>query len=158
MLYLIVAYDRNKVIGLNNEMPWHFKEDLAYFKKMTLHQTVLMGRKTYDSILAMTKKPLPNRKNIVVSSSLIDDRVEVISDLKSFLEFHKDSEEIVFVIGGASIYEVALPYIKRLYITHINASYQGDTFFPDWDDKAFKLIENTTQDSLQFKVYERSLR
>jgi len=156
MLYLIVAYDQNKVIGFNNEMPWHFKEDLAYFKKTTLNHTVLMGRKTYESILAMIKKPLPNRKNIVVSNSLIDDNVEVISDLESFLKTHKDSEEIIFVIGGASIYKAALPYAKRLYITHILDSYEGDTFFPDWDENAFKIIENSNKDPLQFRVYERS--
>lgn len=155
MLYLIVAYDKNHVIGFENKMPWHFKEDLAYFKQKTLGHTVLMGRKTYDSILAMIKKPLPDRKNIVISRSLLDDRVTVINDLESYLKTNQSSDEVIFVIGGETIYKAALPYAKRLYITHINHEYLGDTYFPKWDENLFKPIYEEEKSLLTFKIYER---
>lgn len=155
MLYLIVAYDNHQVIGKDNQMPWHFKEDLAYFKKITLGHTVFMGRKTYESILKMTKKPLPNRKNIVLSKTLIDDKVEVIDDLETFIKAHQSSSEIVFIIGGAMVYEATLPYAKRLYITHIDHTYEGDTYFPNWNLSDFSLIKSESFPPLTFNIYER---
>lgn len=154
MISLIVAYDQNRVIGLNGKMPWHFKEDLAYFKKTTEHHTVLMGRKTYESILNYNKGPLKNRPHVVASRTFKDDRVKVIDDIKAFLNAQKDEE--IFVIGGAEIYAQTLPYADRLYITHIDASYQGDTFFPEWNQEDFKLISETKRDPLTFSVYERT--
>lgn len=156
MLSLIVAYDQNRVIGLNGKMPWHFKEDLAYFKQVTEHHTVLMGRKTYESILAYNQAPLQNRKHIVASRTLKDDRVEVIDDVLAYVT--QQSEEEIFVIGGAEIYEKTLPFADRLYITHIDKSYQGDTYFPAWNVDDFKLISERTVDILRFAVYERKTR
>ena len=155
MISLIVAYDQNRVIGLNGEMPWHFKEDLAYFKKTTEHHTVLMGRKTYESILKYNHAPLKNRVHVVASRTLKDDRVLVIDDIKAYLDTQKDAE--IFVIGGAEIYAQTLPLADRLYITHIDESYEGDTYFPDWDVNAFKLISETKHHPLTFAVYERNV-
>lgn len=153
MISLIVAYDKNRVIGLNGKMPWHFKEDLAYFKQVTEHHTILMGRKTYESILAYNQGPLKNRKHIVASRTLKDDRVEVIADLLAYIT-QAPAEEI-FVIGGAEIYAKTLPYADRLYITHIDQKYHGDTFFPPWDITVFQRISETKNPPLRFAVYER---
>jgi dihydrofolate reductase len=155
MISLIVAYDQNRVIGLNGKMPWHFKEDLAYFKKTTEHHPVLMGRKTYESILKYNHAPLKNRAHVVASRTLKDDRVLVIDDIKAYLDTQKDAE--IFVIGGAEIYAQTLPIADRLYITHIDESYEGDTYFPDWDVNSFKLISETKHHPLRFAVYERNV-
>lgn len=155
MIYLIVAYDKNRVIGKDNAMPWYFKEDLAYFKKITSGYPVLMGRNTYQSILDRIKKPLPDRKNIVVSRTLEDDRVEITQDLDGLIKQYETSEDVLFVIGGASIYEATLPYATRLYVTHIDKTYSGDTYFPVWDETLFTCIETENTPPLTFNIYER---
>ncbi len=152
MIALIVAMDQNGVIGHNGTLPWHYKEDLKYFKETTLNHPVLMGRVTYESILKSLGKPLPSRTNIVVSNTLDDDRVEIVRDLDAYLDALNAS---VFVIGGATIYASTLPYADRLYITYIDHAYQGDTFFPEWDKTAFTVIKDHTRGPLRFVVYER---
>ncbi len=156
MISLIVAYDENHMIGSKGKLPWHFKEDLAYFKRMTEHHTCVMGRITYESILSTLKKPLPNRKNIVVTrQNLTDKGIELVHDFEAFLETHKETEEEIFVIGGRLIYAMALPYAKRLYITHIEGSYEGDTYFPDVDFSDYERIYYDEHDQLSFAIYER---
>ncbi len=152
MIALVVAYDQNRVIGANGSLPWHYPEDLKYFKKVTSGHTVLMGRITYESILKSLGKPLPNRHHVVVSKSLKDDRVEVIDDIKKYLE---NTHEDLYIIGGASIYAQTLPWVDRLYITHIDASFEGDTVFPAWDKSQFKAVKDTQSGPLRFAVYER---
>jgi dihydrofolate reductase len=154
MISLIVAYDQNQVIGLNGKMPWHFKADLAYFRKITEHHTVFMGRKTYESILSYNQTPLKNRPHVVASSGLKDDRVTVVSDVDAWLKVPRQEE--VFVIGGAEIYRQSLPYADRLYITHIDQAFEGDTFFPHWNKEDYTLISNTQEGPLTFAVYERN--
>ena len=156
MISLIVAFDENKTIGYKGMLPWHFKEDLAYFKKVTENHTCIMGRVTFESILKSLKKPLPNRKNIVVSrQKLTYEGIEVISDLESYLNQFKSKEEEVFVIGGRLIYKIALPYADKLYITHVKGTYQGDTQFPEYDEQAYKKTYFEDHPSLSFAVYER---
>lgn len=152
MIALVVAYDSNRLIGQNNQLPWHYKEDLKYFKKVTLNQTVLMGRKTYASILKSLNGPLPNRDNVVLSTTLVDDRVTVISDLESYV---KTAQTDIYVIGGASIYAQTLPLCDRLYITHIEKTFTGDTFFPAWSSDDFTLMTERQSGELRFAVYER---
>lgn len=152
MIALVVAYDQNQVIGRDGGLPWHYPEDLKYFKSVTSGHTVLMGRKTYTSILESLGKPLPNRHHVVASTTLKDDRVEVIDDLTGFLE-HASHD--IYVIGGASVYAQTLPLADRLYITHIDASFAGDTVFPPWDHSAFELVKETHSGPLTFAVYER---
>lgn len=152
MIALVVAYDLNRLIGQNNQLPWHYKEDLKYFKKVTLNQTVLMGRKTYASILKSLNGPLPNRDNVVLSTTLVDDRVTVISDLESYV---KTAQTDIYVIGGASIYAQTLPLCDRLYITHIEKTFTGDTFFPAWSSDDFTLMTERQSGELRFAVYER---
>lgn len=154
MISLIVAYDQNQVIGLNGKMPWHFKADLAYFRQITEHHTVFMGRKTYESILSYNQTPLKNRPHVVASSGLKDDRVTVVSDVDAWLKVPRQEE--VFVIGGAEIYRQSLPYADRLYITHIEKAYEGDTFFPHWNQEDYSLISSTQEGPLTFAVYERN--
>ncbi|MGD9963833.1 MAG: dihydrofolate reductase [Candidatus Izemoplasmatales bacterium] len=153
MISMIFAIDPTGLIGKNNDLPWDYPEDLQYFKYITLGKTVLMGVTTFESIVSRLKKPLPNRKSIVASlTDFSYPGVEVISDLESFLE--KDHKEEIFVIGGKTIYEIALPYADRLYITHIKKVYEGDTYL-DIDLSNFKLIKSDDNEELNFAVYER---
>lgn len=137
MISLIAAMDNNNVIGYENDMPWSLPNDLKHFKEVTSHHTVIMGRKTYQSI----GKPLPNRKNVILSRSgfQTDDDVEVISSIE---EIQKRAEtEEVFVIGGGTIYEQVLPYADRLYITRIDAEFKGDTYFPKFSEDEWEVID-----------------
>jgi len=155
MIALIVAFDEKKLIGKDGTLPWYFKEDLAYFKRITEHHKVVMGRVTYESILKSLKKPLPNRENIVVSRQRLNsDGITVVNDLEAYLKTVNPDEK-VFVIGGSMIYKIALPFADRLYITHVKGIYHGDTYFPEYDVKSFKCIKKEETESLTFAVYER---
>lgn len=150
---MIFAMDPTGLIGKNNDLPWNYPEDLQYFKYITLNKTVLMGVTTFESIVARLNKPLPNRKSIVASLNEFSyPGVEVINDLESFLK--KKHKEEIFVIGGKTIYEIALPYADKLYITHIKKVYEGDTYL-DIDLNDFKLIKSDDNEELNFAVYER---
>ncbi len=129
MVSMIAAMSKGRVIGLNGSMPWHLPADLAHFKRSTMGRPVIMGRKTYDSI----GKPLPGRKNIVLSRScsLQLAGCTVVCTLDSALSKLGDFSE-VFIIGGQQLYQQALPLADRLYLTHIDAEFEGDTFFPDY--------------------------
>ena len=129
---LIVAQGLNRVIGHNNEMPWHIPEDLQYFKRTTLGKPVIMGRKTFESI----GRPLPQRPNIVITrqQDWQAEGVEVAHSIDQAIEMAKelgDFEEIM-VIGGAEIYRQSLPMADRLYITQVQAAFEGDAFFPEY--------------------------
>ncbi len=129
-LSIVVAMDDNRLIGKNNQLPWHLPEDLAYFKKLTTGKSILMGRKTYDSI----GRPLPNRRNIVITrnAKISLPGCEVALSLEEALELTKGDDEVM-VIGGASLCEQILPKINRLYITKIDGEFEGDIFFPKYD-------------------------
>jgi dihydrofolate reductase len=150
---MIFAIDPTGLIGKENDLPWYYPEDLQYFKYVTLNKTVLMGVTTFESIISRLNKPLPNRKSIVASlNDYSYPGVEVIHDLDSFLK--KKHEEEIFVIGGKTIYELAFPYAKRLYITHIKKVFEGDTYL-DLDLSNFKLIKADDNEDLTFCIYER---
>lgn len=125
---LIAAMAENRTIGADNAMPWHLPADLAWFKRNTLNKPVIMGRKTYESI----GRPLPGRKNIVISrQAQSDDRVVWVTTLdQAFAEAGAVDE--VMVIGGGNVYQQALERADRLYLTHIEAALSGDTHFPDY--------------------------
>lgn len=150
MIKIIVAMGKNSEIGLNGKIPWHLREDLIYFKDTTSFHTVVMGANTYRSL----GKPLPNRKNIVITHGDIDD-VFVTDDPKEILEMEED----VFIIGGSSIYEYFLPYASELYITKIDASFEADTFFPTFDRTSYidRCVKRGTDGNLnyEFHVYSR---
>lgn len=131
MISLIVAMGENRVIGLDNQMPWHLPADLKYFKKTTTGHSIVMGRKTFQSI----GRPLPNRKNIILTrdTSFSANGCQVLHSIEEVLELAK--KEDIFVIGGAQIYKQFLSDAEKLYITKINESFEGDTFFPEIGDE-----------------------
>lgn len=125
---LIVAVAENGIIGTGGTMPWHITEDFRHFKEVTLGHSVVMGRKTYESI----GRPLPRRRNIVITrnANLAIEGCEMAGSLEAALTMCEGEEE-VFVIGGGEIYRQAMPLADRLYITHVGVSVEGDTRFPD---------------------------
>ncbi len=165
MLSLIVAMSENLVIGINNALPWHLSNDLKYFKRITMGKPIVMGRKTYESI----GRPLPGRRNIVISrqENLQYDGVDCVSTIDSavtlgeniaFVEGHEE----IMVIGGAQIYQQALPIADRLYITHVHSDVAGDAFFPEVDWSLYKEIsrekhfaEGPNPYDYSFVVYDR---
>ncbi|MBA6222584.1 type 3 dihydrofolate reductase [Colwellia sp. MB02u-18] len=159
ILSMIVAHANNRVIGKNNDMPWHLPADLAYFKKTTLGKPIIMGRKTYQSI----GRPLPGRKNIVISrdNNFQAEGVEVVNSVDAALALVVDSAEVM-VIGGGAIYQHCLAAAQRLYITHINADIDGDTHFPEYDLTVWQKVASDIRPSdeknlyqLDFSVYEK---
>ena len=142
MISLIVAHDQNRIIGNNNEMPWHIPEELSYFKKMTMGKALIMGRKTYDSI----GRPLPGRKMIVVTRNkdYVQEGVTVVHSFDDAITIAKDYAEEVMVIGGAEIFRIALGVADRLYITYIHKSFEGDVYFPTYGPE-WKLISTSDE-------------
>lgn len=142
MLSVIVAKSINNVIGINNELPWRISEDLKRFKRLTTGHNIIMGRKTFESLGGV----LPNRKHIVLTHdenySVDYDSVKIIHSVDDIKEYI-DSEEENFVIGGGKIYQLLLPYVKKLYITQINEEINGDTFFPEIDMNEWKTVFKT---------------
>jgi dihydrofolate reductase len=134
LVSLVVAAAANGVIGRENRMPWHLPEDLAHFKRLTLGHPVVMGRKTYESIIATLGKPLPGRTNIVVTRQAGYEApgCVVVPSLEAGLAAAREAEEI-FVIGGAEIYRLALGRADRVHLTRIDAAFEGDTTFPALD-------------------------
>jgi len=154
MLSLIVAVDKNFGIGKDNKMPWHYKEDLLYFKKITLDKTVVMGRKTFESIVKSLGKPLPSRNNIVLSrSNYAYNDIEVINDITKYTNNHQEEE--IFIIGGKTIYDLVIDQVDRMYITFIDEVYECDTYFSKVDFTKFKKINETVSNKLTFTVFER---
>ncbi len=134
---IIAAMGNNRVLGYNNTMPWHLPADLKHFKETTSDHTVIMGRRTFESI----GKALPNRRNIVLSRQrdYTADNIEVLDSFSTAIQLFKDNERIM-IIGGATIYEQALSHCDTMILTHIHADFKGDTFFPKWKEAEWKLI------------------
>ncbi|MGZ8226837.1 MAG: dihydrofolate reductase [Methylococcaceae bacterium] len=126
---LIVAMASNRVIGQNNQMPWHLSADLKKFKQITMGSPILMGRHTYESI----GRPLPGRTNIIISKNPLYQQAGclVFNDLEKALQCACRNAEEIFVIGGATLYQAMLPISDTLYLTEIKKEFPGDTFFPE---------------------------
>jgi dihydrofolate reductase len=126
---LVVAMDRERGIGVDNRLPWRLPEDLAHFKRLTSGHTIIMGRKTFDSI----GRPLPNRRNVVITRDTAwrHEGVDAATSLPAALALTGGDE--AFVIGGAQIFQLALPAASRMVITEIDARFDCDTFFPAVD-------------------------
>jgi dihydrofolate reductase len=131
---IIAAVARNGIIGSGNQMPWRLPEDMKRFKQLTLGHAVIIGRRTFDSIIATSGKPLSGRDNIVVTRSREWTHSGCLSvhSLDAALAAVHQAQD-AFVIGGAEIYALALPIASRLHITEIERDFEGDTFFPDFD-------------------------
>lgn len=153
MLSFVVAMDRNRVIGLNNDLPWHIPKDFKFFKDKTTGHTMIMGRKTYDSLGG----PLPNRKSVVVTSKdpAYPESVDVIHDIHIIKEWNKNQpNQEFFVIGGATIFEQVLPYVDRMYITWIDESFEGDTKFPAFSKDDFELTSKEKGEKNEKNPYD----
>ena len=140
MLSIIVAKAKNNIIGKNNKLLWSLPEDLKRFKKLTTGHTIIMGRKTFDSL----GRILPNRKHIVFTQNpdfkVEDENVEIVHSMLEIKQYIEDENEN-FVIGGAMIYNLLLPYTKKMYVTEINQDFEGDAFFPKINLEDWKIIE-----------------
>lgn len=133
----IVAMSENRVIGRNNQLPWHLPADLRHFKQITMGHPIVMGRKTYASI----GRPLPGRRNIIISrnTNFQTQGCEVFNTIDDALLALKNAEDI-FVIGGAQLFEEFLPRIETLYLTVVHADISGDVFFPEMDSSQWQEI------------------
>ncbi len=149
----VVAIGKNRELGLHNKLLWHIPEDLQRFKRLTLGHPLIMGRKTFESIVAYTGGPLSGRTNIIVTRGNHNDIVSrytnviVVGSLEEGIEKAKelDAEEI-HIGGGAEIYKQALPYIDKLYLTLIDAEAEADSFFPPYADTFTKKVFEESHD------------
>lgn len=150
-LIAIVAMSSNRVIGRDGTLPWHFPEDLKFFKRTTIGHPILMGRTTFESI----GRPLPGRQNVVLSRTMeAREGITVIRDVSELAQVCADAET-VFVIGGAQVYAELLPKCDGLYLTWIEQPYEGDTFLPAFEHlfELKEVLEKTG--ALEFRYYER---
>ena len=157
---LIAAMSENRVIGRDGALPWHLPADLARFKSITTGHTLIMGRKTFESV----GKPLPNRRSIVISRNS-DYQCEGVVVAHSFDEAleHGAGQEEVFVLGGQAVFELALPRADRIYLTMVHASIDGDTHFPPFDPSEWTFVEDERHEAddrhayaFSFRRYERN--
>lgn len=146
----IVAMSKNRVIGKNGTMPWHFSPDLKFFKRTTLGHVVVMGRRTYESI----GKPLPGRENLVLTRGNSIPGVKTIASLAEIPRVMPDGREI-FIIGGAQLYTALLPECSSVYLTILDCEVEGDTWFPPFEDRfaSFSIIE--TGEGYEIRHYTR---
>jgi dihydrofolate reductase len=157
-IQIVVAIASNGVIGANGTLPWRLPEDLQHFKRATLGHPVIMGRRTWESL----GKPLPGRLNIVVSrrAGLAAPGAQVAASFEAALALCRDAP-LASVIGGSALFAAALPIADRLIVTEIHKDYAGDTYFPEWDRKAWRVAQKETHTSaggvrFDFVWYERA--
>jgi dihydrofolate reductase len=138
MISFILAMDENRVIGKDNQLPWHLPEDLKFFKRVTMGHPIVMGRKTHDSI----GRILPGRENIVITRqpTFQCEGCTVFYSVQEFVNYSRNQGEEFFVIGGAEIFKETFPFADRLYITKIHEVFEGDTFFPEFVESEWELI------------------
>lgn len=159
MLSIIVAVAKDNIIGGENKLLWHISEDLKRFRDITTNHTIIMGRKTFESL----PKILPNRHHVVITRDkdyFVDsDQVTILHNLEEVIDNFKNSEEEVFIIGGGEIYSLLYPHCKKLYLTKVDNEFEGDTYFPnidlsEWDvvSKSDKKINPT--DNIEFEFID----
>lgn len=155
MIALIVAHDPNFLIGKNNVLPWHIPEDLALFKQLTINQKILMGRKTMEGI----NKVLPKRFTYILTTNknyVFDHpNVAVVHDVNAIVQKYQNSEETLFVCGGAEVYKLFLPYADTIYASVMKKTYEGDTFLIDYTKHEFKEVLETEYTDFYSRVYEK---
>jgi dihydrofolate reductase len=160
MISIIVAASTNNVIGANGDLPWRLSDDLKHFKAITMGKPIVMGRKTWDSI----GRPLPGRQNIVITrqADFVAEGCDVVASLEDAAAAAGDDEEVM-IIGGSQIYLLALPMAERLYLTRVHAEIEGDAFFPEIDESAWRLVDDDSHSSddrnafdYSFRTYERA--
>lgn len=155
-IILIAAIARtNGVIGNHGKLPWSIPEDLQRFRQLTLHHTVIMGRKTWE--FDLQERPLPQRTNVIVSSQSLKSEMPNVEFARSLFQAVDRSDEKLFVIGGASIYRQALEFVDRMELTIVEGNYEGNVFFLEWRDRLneFELVNLEPKDSYRFETYRR---
>lgn len=159
MLTIIAAVGDNSELGYNNDLIWHFKEDMKFFRSKTTEHRIIMGRKTFDSLNGL----LPKRKHVVLTTSAdwAFEGVEVAHSSAEILSKYKDSPEENFIIGGAQIYSMFLPYADRMYLTRVHSTCEkADAFFPQFSDSDWKIetISSFEENDIvcEIKKYERA--
>ena len=156
MISLIAAVAKNNVIGAKNDLPWYLPEDLKHFKELTTGKTVLMGRKTFESIMKRLGKPLPNRINVVITRDTtyrVPDGVCLHHTIDKALAHH--SNEDIMVIGGGEIFRQTINRAERLYITQVDQIIEGDVYFPLIDPNAWEEIERKNHAGFSFVNYAK---
>lgn len=163
---LIVAMDRNRGIGRDNDLMWHLPNDMRFFKETTENQIVVMGRKNYDSI-PEKYRPLPNRENVILTKNTAFEasNCSVFNSLDAALSaYESDKNRKLFIIGGGQIYKLALDanILEEMFITHIDGDYEADTFFPDFNESDWNkelLMSQSIDERHQhdFKVFRYTL-
>jgi dihydrofolate reductase len=140
IISLIAALTQNRVIGKNNDLPWRLPDDMKYFMQTTSSHYVVMGRKNYESIPEKFR-PLPNRTNIVITRQVgfTAANCTVVHSLEAATKLaEENNQQELFIIGGAEIYQLAMPFANRLYLTEIHTELDGDTYFPRFDKTAWE--------------------
>lgn len=150
MFSIISAIAKNNAIGKDNDLVFHIKEDMKFFRETTRNHTVIMGKKTWESLPGKLK----DRKNLVISHTEVEDADGTITDLDKYIEENKESDEEIFVIGGGSIYKYMLPHSKYLYLTEVDAEPEADIYFPEFDRKNYKkeTLKTGTAGDLKFEI------
>lgn len=160
MISFILAMDEHRVIGKDNQLPWYLPEDLKFFKRVTMGHPIAMGRKTHDSI----GRILPGRENIIITRqpNFQSDGCTVFHSVEEFVNYCRNQDDEIFVIGGAEIFKESFPFADRLYITMIHEKFEGDTFFPEFAESEWELnfcekgIKNEKNPyDYEFRIYQR---
>ena len=155
MINIIAAMTKTGIIGKDNQLPWRIPDEMKHFKNTTTGCTVIMGRKTFDSI----GKPLPNRNNIVLGPpDLIIIGATVCSSVEDALLIAQTFNKEIFIIGGAHTYAQFLPYAQRLFISYIKHDYEGDVFFPKWNPLHWNVIKKVDYQEFEFVLYQQALK
>jgi dihydrofolate reductase len=159
---LIAAVAENRVIGRDKEMPWHFGEDLEFFKRTTTGHPVIVGRRTYETVVEALGEPFPGRTSVVLTSQSLElpDGAVVANSIRDAIDLAEaDARErgvdTAYVAGGGRVYEQFLPHATRLVLTEIHEAYEGDTRFPAWDDDEWVEVERDERSAFDFVTYER---
>ncbi len=158
MIKLIVAYDKNRLIGIGDQLVWNIKEDLEHFKKETLGKTILFGDVTFKGI----GRPLPNRKTVVLTLdtkySYEHNDVQVCNDMNEIIsKYHNNENEEIIIAGGATIYKLFLPYVDEFILSEVKGDYEGDVYFPEWDQSKFELFATDERSEFTIKKFRRLL-
>lgn len=157
MISFIVAADENNLIGKDNQLPWHLPSDMKYFKNQTWGMTVIMGRKSLDSL----GKPLQGRTNIVVTRNKEwkHEGVRVAHSVDEAVEIAKKTgAKEIFIIGGAQIFKEAMPIVDRIYLTRIHHKFEGDAYFPEISASEWSMVKNRFCDVDEKNKYQHSFQ
>lgn len=155
MISIISALANNRTIGKKNDLPWHLPADLKHFKETTTGKTIVMGLNTFKSI---GSKPLPNRKNIVLSGDMtvqVPEGVTLVNSLERVLEMTKDEKEVM-ICGGAMVYQQFLPLADRMYLTYIDHDFDGDIFFPEFNMNDWQEVSRENHQPDEKNLYPYS--